>query len=156
MNKTYAISLLSLVVLLLASCHQPIESRQSKATEQEFYQQALERELDIAKTNPWHEAKLKGASFRAIGQEPAWLIEFYPDEKIHLSRGYGEIIQNFSYQTPLTDQVKRRSVFKLESAGHVILEGKSCTDIMSGEKFETTVTVVINDQTLKGCGKSLY
>jgi len=163
MNRLYLVALVSLALFFLSGCHYAYQNNaqaQVSKKEQQSYQKALKREQAIAKHDVWHAAKLKGASFRAIGQEPAWLIEFYPNEKIYLSRSYGEIIQSFKYQAPVTDKVKRRSVFILdiesESQGKVIIEGKPCTDIMSGENFETTVTVVIDEQVLKGCGKALY
>lgn len=140
--------LFCLSLVFLAGCQQ--------ADQQQDYQQAVKREQVIAKTNPWHAAKLKGASFRAIGQEPAWLIEFYPGDKIALNWNYGERNQNFKYPVPATDKANRRSVFQLGSQGKVIVEGKLCTDTMSGEKFETSVTVFIEEKILHGCGKSLY
>ena len=145
----------------LSACSQTAEkSDDSSENEQASYQQAVDREQAIAKNNPWHAAKLKGANFRAIGQEPAWLIELYPDEKIYLSRDYGAKMQTFNYQDPVTDQVERRSVFVLEinnkKQGEVIIEGIACTDSMSGEQFESTVMLKIDGKTFKGCGKSLY
>lgn len=150
------LSLISIILCLSACSQKPATSVEVEESSERSYQQAVDREQAIAKNDVWHAAKLNGASFRAIGQEPAWLIEFYPGEKIYLSRAYGEIIQTFNYQEPVTDKVKRRSVFKLKNQGKVIVEGKPCIDIMSGEKFETTVTVVIDEQILKGCGRSLY
>lgn len=43
-----------------------------------------EREQKIAKRDVWHAAKLRGVSFRAIGQEPGWLLEISNGEKIYL------------------------------------------------------------------------
>lgn len=153
--------LISTIFLGLSACSQTSGKLvDSSANEKISYQQAVEREQAIAKNNPWHAAKLKGASFRAIGQEPAWLIEFYPHESIYLSRDYGSKIQTFNYQKPVTNQVERRSVFMLEinnkKQGEVIIEGIDCTDSMSGEKFESTVMLTIDGKTFKGCGKSLY
>jgi len=159
MNNNQGLNLLSL--LCLTACSQTSENVVERPdNNQQSYQQSVEREQAIAKSNPWHAAKLKGVSFRAIGQEPAWLIEFYPDEKIYLSRDYGTNIQTFNYQVPVTDQAARRSVFPLEinheKQGEVIVEGKPCSDIMSGELFEASVTIIIENITLKGCGRALY
>ena len=37
----------------------------------------------------WHEAKLRGVLFRAIGQEPGWLLEITDGSEILLVTGYG-------------------------------------------------------------------
>jgi hypothetical protein len=41
-----------------------------------------ESEEEIAARNVWHAAKLRGVAFRAIGQEPGWLLEMTTGEKI--------------------------------------------------------------------------
>ncbi len=43
-----------------------------------------ESEEEIAARNVWHAAKLRGVAFRAIGQEPGWLLEMTTGEKILL------------------------------------------------------------------------
>lgn len=151
--------LTSSVLLMLSGCQQSFDEGQVTQLEednQQKYQQAMKREQTIAKNNVWHAAKFRGVSFRAIGQEPAWLLEVYPNEKILLHRNYGDKIDEFIYQTPKVEQEKRRSIFSLDQQGTVTIEGTPCSDVMSGEKFETTVTIMLEDQMLKGCGRALY
>jgi uncharacterized membrane protein len=47
-------------------------------------------------------------------------------------------------------------VFQVDADTSVLIEGKPCSDTMSGEKFETTVTVTTGEKTLKGCGRALF
>ena len=38
----------------------------------------------------------------------------------------------------------------------LLIEGQSCHDTMSGELFDTTVTVILDGKTYRGCGKALH
>lgn len=162
--KRIPFCLLALVAVFLSACQQSPKQAGVKLTKnleteenaQLSYQQAVKREQAIAKNDVWHAAKLKGVSFRAVGQEPAWLMEIYPGDKIFLSRDYGDKADFFNYLTPKVEQAKRRSIFTLEQQGTVTIEGKPCSDSMSGESFEATVTVTIKGKTLKGCGRALF
>ena len=44
----------------------------------------------------------------------------------------------------------------IDSETGIIIEGKPCTDSMSGESFQTTVTLRLGEQTLEGCGRALF
>jgi putative lipoprotein len=113
-------------------------------------------EEELAKNNVWHKAKLRGVAFRAIGQEPGWLLEITNGEEILLVTDYGQNRKSHPYVEPQEDKAARRTVFQVDADTSVLIEGKPCSDTMSGEKFETTVTVTIGGQTLKGCGRALF
>lgn len=38
----------------------------------------------------------------------------------------------------------------------VQIEGTACRDSMSGERFESTVTVTLNGKSYRGCGHALH
>ena len=113
-------------------------------------------EEDRAKNNVWHKAKLRGVSFRAIGQEPAWLLEIKNGSEILLKTNYGENSTAYPWVEPRVDQSARSTLFEVDVDTSVLIEGKPCTDSMSGEAFQTTVTVRTGMQTLKGCGRALH
>ena len=72
---------------------------------------------------------------------------------------YGSDRYTFSLPEPISDQASPSTVYKVEEGGHelkIILEGKACADTMSGEQFETTVTVTFYGARLSGCGKPLH
>ncbi len=116
-----------------------------------------EREEAIAKHDVWHAAKLRGVSFRAIGQEPGWLLEITDGEKIFLSTAYGQTQTTYPYVEPETHPEERWSIFKVKDENlEVTIKGVPCTDIMSGEKFEVSVFVNIDGNQLQGCGRALY
>ena len=93
-----------------------------------------ESEEEIAARNVWHAAKLRGVAFRAIGQEPGWLLEMTTGEKILLVTNYGRTKTEYPYVEPEVYQNQRKSVFVVsQDKFKLTIEGISCTDSMSGE-----------------------
>ncbi len=118
---------------------------------------AREREQAIAKNNVWHAAKLRGVSFRAIGQEPHWLLEITNGKEILLVTKYGQKKTAYPYVEPKVNQQQRKTVYSMKDQKlEVAIEGKDCTDSMSGEKFSVSVFITLNDTNLKGCGRALH
>ncbi len=113
-------------------------------------------EADRAKNNIWHKAKLRGVAFRAIGQEPGWLVEIKNGEEILIVTDYGQNRVAYPYVEPQEDKAARQTFFQVDADTSVLIEGKPCSDTMSGEKFQTSVTLKTGAQTLKGCGRALF
>jgi uncharacterized membrane protein len=106
----------------------------------------------------WEHAKLSGVAFRAIGNEPGWHVEISADS-IRLVSDYGERRTAFPTPEPRTDTALSRTVYRTVSAGdtlEIVLELRPCRDTMSGEAFATSVTLVLGDRTLRGCGRALH
>ncbi len=114
------------------------------------------REQELAKNSVWHKAKLRGIAFRAIGQEPGWLLEITNGEEILLVTDYGKNKNSYPYVEPQEDQAARKTVFQVNDNTSVLIEGKPCSDTMSGESFEVTVTVTQGEKKWKGCGRALF
>ena len=114
------------------------------------------REQEAAKNNVWHAAKLRGVAFRAIGQEPGWLLEVTNGEEILIVTDYGKERKSLPYIEPREDKAARKTVFQIDADTSVLIEGKPCTDSMSGETFQTTVTATLGGKTYKGCGRTLF
>ena len=119
-------------------------------------QDPVEREERSAANDVWHAAKLRGVAFRAIGQEPGWLLEITNGQEILIVTDYGQNRVAYPWVEPQEDKAARRTVFKVDADTSVLIEGKPCTDTMSGEAFQTTVTVTTGMKTLKGCGRALF
>ncbi len=116
-----------------------------------------ESEEEIAARSVWHAAKLRGVAFRAIGQEPGWLLEMTTGEKILLVTNYGRTKTEYPYVEPEVYQNQHKSVFVVsQDIFKLTIEGISCTDSMSGEKFEVSVLIELGGKKLKGCGRALY
>ncbi len=106
----------------------------------------------------WVESKLRGADFRAVGNEPGWTLELSLEGNTVFVSDYGKTRALFKTTEPVTDASKRTSTYRLNNGQQQItvqIEGKACNDSISGEPFDTSVTVHYDDQTYKGCGKAL-
>lgn len=102
----------------------------------------------------WEEAKLRGVDFRATGNEPGWHLEIGPD-KILLVSAYGQQRETFPIPVPVSDQATRQTTYRTGDL-EILLQARTCRDSMSGESFETTVTLTRPALTLKGCGRPLH
>ncbi|SHO46837.1 MliC family protein [Desulfopila aestuarii] len=106
----------------------------------------------------WEHAKLTGVDFRAVGNEPGWMLELRP-YYINYMGDYGETRQTFVRPEPESDREERQTVFRVDNGSDrmtIILKGKECFDTMSGEKYETTVIIRQYGNRLQGCGKALH
>ena len=103
----------------------------------------------------WEKAKLDGADFRAVGNEPGWNLEILAGSRIVLVADYGASRVELPLPQPMIDQQARTTRW---NAGELIVEviGRPCRDSMSDESFEATVVVTWGKQTLRGCGRALH
>ena len=107
----------------------------------------------------WEDAKLRGADFRATGNEPGWHMEISRSYGIVLVTNYGSEHYQFPVTEPASNATSAKTIYETKQGEHelkVVLEGKRCADSMSGDKFETTVTVIIDGTQLNGCGSALH
>ena len=116
-----------------------------------------ESEEELAARSVWHAAKLRGVAFRAIGQEPSWLLEMTTGVSIMLVTDTGQTRTEYPYVEPEVFQDLRKSVFSVrQDKFKVTIEGITCTDSMSGEIFEVSVFIELNGKQFNGCGRALY
>jgi uncharacterized membrane protein/membrane-bound inhibitor of C-type lysozyme len=105
---------------------------------------------------PWDAARLRGAELRALGLEPGWVVEVAPERWMHYRGDYG------------ADNVLATDIERFESDGALVYRARTaerhlllrvaetaCTDVISGESFELTATIEVNDRQLHGCGRFL-
>lgn len=112
---------------------------------------------ESAISDVWHQAKLRGVAFRAIGQEPGWLLEIRNGEEILLVTDYGSTRTSMPYVEPVVYQEERRTQYIVNDYNTIVeIRGIHCTDTMSGESFEVTVTITIEERELHGCGRALF
>jgi membrane-bound inhibitor of C-type lysozyme len=100
-----------------------------------------------------------GVDFRAIGNEPGWNLEIIMRDRIVFVGNYGQNRYEFITTGPSIDQQARTTVYEIQNDTHemsVIIVGRRCRDTMSGEAFETTVTVILDGKKYQGCGKALH
>ncbi len=75
------------------------------------------------------DAKLSGMDFWATGNEPGWTLEIGSETSVLVMDGRALVIE---------------------------LTGEECFDSMSGERFETTVTLKFGGRSYPGCGQALH
>jgi len=104
---------------------------------------------------PWADAARRGATFRAIGNEPAWYVEIFPDRlAIVTELGTNRLELGYAQPTAENGRTKYRAVAGGRSAT-VAIDRRPCVDSMSGEGFDAATTVRLEDRTLLGCGRFL-
>jgi uncharacterized membrane protein/membrane-bound inhibitor of C-type lysozyme len=107
----------------------------------------------------WEHAKLKGADFRAVGNEPGWNLEILQQSKIVLITDYGTSRYEFQLPEPTVDREARITRYETRQDGHelfILLRGDDCRDTMSDETSETIVVVILDGRELRGCGRALH
>ena len=108
----------------------------------------------------WEHAKLNGVDFRALGNEPSWVLEIVNGNTIIFSDFYEKInFYVFKISEPETDPSKSTTIYKVKNESHLLsvtVIGVPCQDTMSGESFESRVTVELDNKVFHGCGKALH
>ena len=99
------------------------------------------------------EARRRGATFRAHGNQPNWLLEI-SHHSIELATEVGARRVEFPYRAPTvagTRTTYRSFVGTQELV--VVIDAIRCNDSVSGEQLESTATVTFEGTTLYGCGR---
>jgi membrane-bound inhibitor of C-type lysozyme/uncharacterized membrane protein len=105
---------------------------------------------------PWEEARRRGVDFRAIGQEPGWYLEIAHERQILFVAAYGG--QRVLFPTPEPAVEGEWETYEAADASHqlrVAISLQHCTDIMSGEVFDSRVQVTLDGKRYEGCGAAL-
>ena len=105
--------------------------------------------------------KKEGIDFYAVGQEPGWTLDLDFEKEFIFSSYDGTRLKALS--VPSDDQ-GNLSIYRVSSDdGEMIVQVSSgeCADVMSGQKFTHSVTVIIKTaaateaKIFKGCGDML-
>ncbi len=107
----------------------------------------------------WEHAKLNGVDFRATGNEPGWHLEISNRRDILLVTDYGQTRYQFTSATLQEEPYTESAVYHARNRRdivEVVVTARPCRDTMSDAVFPSTVTVIINDKRLAGCGKPLH
>ncbi len=157
-------SLLPLFFLFLISCQSQQESK--NPTEEEPPPNDSPAEYGGPEgTSVWEHARLSGVDFRGTGNEPGWFIEIRSDlearegKRIRFVSDYGQQEAILHAPDPESEPGLRRTIYRGENGDLQIvveIKGNACSDSMSGEQFESTVTVEFLGQTYSGCGRALH
>jgi len=104
----------------------------------------------------WADARLRGVTVRAVGNEPGWQIEITDGGQIHFLFDYGQREALVPTPEPVVNAAARVTVYHAVTSDYDLLveiEVLACTDSMSGEEFSRTVTVEFEGRVFYGCGR---
>jgi putative lipoprotein len=114
------------------------------------------------KRNPsrsiWEDARLRGVTFRGVGNEPGWSVEVEAGERIVLVTDYGGTRVELPLPAPQIAPGDARTSWRARSETHELvlrIEPGACHDSMSGESFESRVTAILDAREHRGCGRWL-
>ena len=108
-------------------------------------------------TATFEKAKLDGVAFRAIGNEPSWILEIISDYKVVLITNHGENRTVFKVIEKYSDAVSMEyKLFSKHNTMYVRIENRVCQDTMVKRTYRSTVYINFDGVNLQGCGKSLY
>lgn len=145
-----------LFALAFAACSQPA-TETSDAPPVEASAPPRTPQEGLAAMPSWADARAQGVDFRAVGQEPGWLLDIYARGIIKLVWNYGENYSEFAIAEPTYPQ-EGATRYEAHSDGValvVTIRRFPCNDGMSGEAYPSTVEVVVDSTTLRGCGRSV-
>ncbi|MEZ5956830.1 MAG: hypothetical protein R3C27_06430 [Hyphomonadaceae bacterium] len=144
---------LILIVALAACSPQPTSQEETPAASEA----AGAPSAALAEMPTWETARAAGVDFRAIGQEPGWIVDIYTENKIIALLDYGETRLEFPRGEP-SYPAEGATRFSSQADGHMLsitYRRAPCEDVMSGEPYPSSVEVIIDDRTLFGCGRNM-
>jgi putative lipoprotein len=105
-----------------------------------------------ARPSPWYEAAARGIRFRAIGNEPGWLLEVGHGERpdLRAELDYGERTLELQALHPSGSGWTGETADGTAVA--VDVRRGECHDGMSGTGFEAEVQLRLGDALYRGCG----
>ena len=96
--------------------------------------------------------------FRAIGQEPGWQLAIEQGRQLRFIYDYGADTALSPVPEAETDSASGARTWHATTGAHdlrVVVTPSPCTDAMSGQPYETTVTVTLDGREYHGCGGPL-
>jgi membrane-bound inhibitor of C-type lysozyme/uncharacterized membrane protein len=106
----------------------------------------------------WDDARRRGVDFRAVGHEPGWLLEIWEGQRIALVTSGGNVRHELPAPRPHVHEQAGETTYLVRRGAHawaIVIEQRSCHDPLSDEELETTVTVGVDGDALRGCGRPL-
>lgn len=102
-------------------------------------------------------AKLNGVAFRAIGNEPGWILEITSDKEVWFLTNLGQDKTHFEVTESFSDYSSTEyKMYSKNNTLHVRIENQRCQDTMVERVYESTVYINFDGVNMKGCGKALY
>jgi len=118
------------------------------------------RRYENCRNNPkkavWEGARARGVNYRAVGNEPGWVLEIESRKMVFVTN-YGE--DKFVFPTPMPEiEPEVSATYSASNDGHqiqVIIRQEKCSDTMDGEEFDNRVEATLDGVEYNGCGRLL-
>ena len=147
-----------IVAAALAACAEPAPPpAPASETQTPTPTATASAESALAELPNWENAREAGVDFRAIGQEPGWILDIYQQDRMTLLWDYGENRIELPRGEPSYPQ-EGLTRYEAQGGGHTLvvsIRRYPCQDAMSGEAYPTAVEVTIDGRALEGCGRSV-
>ena len=91
----------------------------------------------------------------ALGQEPGWMVDITPDGRMRVLARYGTDTITAPAPAP-TRAPDGATVYRIATDEHAVtvtVEDEPCRDAMSGRPFPATVTLELDGEVFRGCGR---
>ena len=106
---------------------------------------------------PWEDARRRGVSFRAVGNEPGWVVEVRDARNILFKGDYGATVLLFT-DPVMTSEEEGVRQYSAQTAGHKLrlhIDDAFCRDSMADIEYPATVTLEVDGRSYRGCGRDL-
>jgi membrane-bound inhibitor of C-type lysozyme len=101
------------------------------------------------------DARARGVNFRAVGNEPGWVLEIGPAGRISWTTNYGELRYDFETSQPATTgEVTTYTAQQGTNSIKATVKAERCVDDGDVE-YSHVATVEFEGQTYRGCGLEL-
>lgn len=145
-----------LLVLVLAACQAGGDGTIDAISPPESAAPATSAPAEPA--SPWEAAAARGVAFRAVGNEPGWFAE--------VDRGDAPALRATLDYGERTIEVPRAMALDGDAFGYhgeardgtsvvMRMRREPCSDGMSDQNYETSVTLKVGETTYRGCGRFL-
>lgn len=110
-----------------------------------------------ADASPWDAARSRGIGFRAVGNEPGWLVEIGMGEApaLHAELDYGQRRLDIAHAQPLDDGSGFGATAADGTRVELRIERGACSDGMSDLEYPASAELVVGTASYHGCGRFL-
>ncbi|MDI9240133.1 YbaY family lipoprotein [Lysobacter sp. LF1] len=107
--------------------------------------------------SPWDAARARNIAFRAVGNEPGWLVEVGHGETppLHAQLDFGARNIDIAQTQPIKDGLGFTGQTANGTQVELHIENTRCQDPMSGAVFEASARLSAGGKTYHGCGAFL-
>lgn len=142
--------------LALALCACAPEAQEAKLTQAPEPTPQHQAE-NLAALPAWEQLREAQIIYRALGQEPGWMLDIHSSRRALLVLDYGE--RALSFELPYRYIRPSDAAYEARADGEaitIIIRNGPCEDAMSGQIFPELVQVRVGAQTYSGCGTLIY